>query len=115
MGAIPLISVQWGGVDYQCRLDFETIMLIESKVIISKLHNQCMKDEAQPTDIAWVVYCVLKSGGAQVQARDIWQANRDGEFGVDKILPILVALFGEVFGVGPDDASELDTEAGEKK
>ena len=119
MGAIPELRLKWKGVDLRCRTTMDVIMHIEDRVTLSELAHRSVTGAAKgaipSSHIAWVMFCLLQSAGAVCTLDDVWESVKSNETDVTELSKVIQFVISEVYGVGPEDDSELDTEAGGKK
>ena len=120
MGAIPGLTLTWGGVDYRCRTTMDVIMRIEDEVTLSELafriNDAALNNKAIPSShCTWVMYCLLKGAGATVSKEAVWEAVKTGGVGQDVIIEVCKFIMAEVYGTGPDEPEDIVTEDAKKK
>lgn len=104
------LILTWKGEEYRCKVTHETIMHIEDKVILTQLAQRFAEGASEghiPTShIAWLYYCLLRSGGALVQQEEVWNLVKTNKTDPDTLNRVVSFLIEEVFGVVPDDMIE---------
>lgn len=119
MGAIPGLLLSWKGAEYRCRTTMDVIMRIEDKVTLSELAQRAMsgseKGVIPRSHFAWVMFCLLNSGGASVTPEQVWESIKTGESTIEELLVVIQFVIAEVYGTGPEDSDDLDMDEGVKK
>ena len=69
------IEIEWGGKDYEIKVDFEVIRKVEQKVNLAALSNRAVVDGAPClTSLAIIYASLLRSAGVDVQDSDVYES-----------------------------------------
>lgn len=108
------LLLEWGGQEYRCRPTYDVIMHIENRVNLAELGQRMAAGyEANNypiSHVSWLMYCLLKSGGAPATAEQVWDLVKSNKCPPDTLGKTIGFLIEEVFGIGPEEEIETSGE-----
>ena len=75
------ININLGGQDYNCKLNFDSLVRIENALDtpIIKLAGKISEADMKMTEVSYILYTAIKGGGRDISEKDvndiIWKAG----------------------------------------
>jgi hypothetical protein len=108
MASFPELYLTWDDVEYRCRINMDMLTQIEQRVALQALARDIVFDanNVKVSNVAWVIYCLLRAAGAPVTADDIWQGMKSDALSDEDVSSVMKFVITEIYGGGPENPAK---------